>query len=73
MIKYWTKILKADDSNLVKRVYLVLKAECEENNPTNGQGNIFPVVKFQSDKRPEKNTLLKKLKSDKWLNVFSQI
>jgi len=46
MIKYWIKILKADDSNLVKRVYLVLKAECEENNPTNGQGNIFPVVKF---------------------------
>ena len=32
MIKYWIKILKFDDTEIVKKVYLMLKQDVDDGN-----------------------------------------
>ena len=49
MIKYWVKIVKQEDSSLVKKTYLLLKADADSNITYRGNNWAFQIKKFLSE------------------------
>ena len=43
MIKYWMKILRQNDSSLVKAIYMMLKEDTDLNHNYNGQNWAFQI------------------------------